>query len=143
MPTGQQLQIERERALDHESTIEELKERITSLQQLQAHQQVAHGQQIDALLAQIRDAQAQVAEASQQKKKAETKCLTARKQQSLGWTALSFLTRTPSIAALNRAMAGLFKVCVVTLFLYQSATLNKLGPACSLALDCLALQVMR
>lgn len=71
--------MERERALNHESTIEQLKQRILSLQQLRAHQQLAHGQQVDALLAQIRDAQAQVAEAGEQKKKAETKCLTARK----------------------------------------------------------------
>lgn len=79
LSTGQQLQVERERALDHEATIEQLKQRIASLQHLRAHQQLAHGQQVNALLTQIREAQAQVAEAAELKKKAETKCLTARK----------------------------------------------------------------
>jgi ABC-type phosphate transport system auxiliary subunit len=78
-PAGQQLEEERERALTHEAAAEQLQQRIASLQELRRQQQDMYGQQVNALLTQIREAQEQVAQAAELRRKAEEKCTTARK----------------------------------------------------------------
>jgi hypothetical protein len=77
-PAGQQLEEERERALTHEAAAEQLQQRIASLQELRRQQQDMYGQQVNALLMQIREAQEQVAQAAELRRKAEEKCNTAR-----------------------------------------------------------------
>lgn len=57
----------------------QLQQRITSLQELRRQQQVHHGQQVNALLAQIKDMQGELLLAVEQRKAAESKMLTARK----------------------------------------------------------------
>jgi hypothetical protein len=49
------------------------------LQELRRQQQDMYGQQVNALLMQIREAQEQVAQAAELRRKAEEKCTTARK----------------------------------------------------------------
>jgi hypothetical protein len=48
------------------------------LQELRRQQQDMYGQQVNVLLTQIREAQQQVAEAAELRRKAEDKCTTAR-----------------------------------------------------------------
>lgn len=76
--TGSQLEMERAKALSHEATAEELKQRIATLQELKLKEQLEHSQAIDKMIAQLQDAQAKVAEASGIRKKAEAKYITAR-----------------------------------------------------------------
>jgi lipoate-protein ligase A len=75
---GSQLETERAKALSHEATAEELKQRIATLQELKLKEQLEHSEAIDKMIAQLKDAQAKVAEASEVRKKAEVKCITAR-----------------------------------------------------------------
>lgn len=76
--TGQQLETERERALAHEEACTQLQQRIASLQELRQHQQLLHGQQVNSLLMQIKEAQNQMLDAAELRRKAEGKVLTAR-----------------------------------------------------------------
>jgi hypothetical protein len=73
------LESERAKAVTHEATAEELKQRISTLQELKLKEQLEHSKAINKLLAELKDAQAKVAEVSEIRKKAETKYITARK----------------------------------------------------------------
>lgn len=76
--TGTQLESERAKAQSHEATAEELKQRIATLQELKLKEQLEHSEAIDRMISQLKDAQAKVAEASEVRKKAEVKYITAR-----------------------------------------------------------------
>ena len=76
---GAQLESEQAKALSHEASAEELKQRLASLQELKLKEQLQHSEAIKRLLADIEEAQAKVAQVSEVKKQAEYKYITARK----------------------------------------------------------------
>lgn len=79
LAAGSQLETERTNAINHEATAERLKGQIAALQEQKLKEQLQHSEDIDRLIAQLKDAQAKVAEVSEQRQKAEEKFLTARK----------------------------------------------------------------
>jgi hypothetical protein len=72
------LESERAKAEAHEATADELRQRIASLQDVKVRQQHEHGQAINKLLAELKEAQGRAAETGEAKRRAEAKYNAAR-----------------------------------------------------------------
>ena len=70
--------MERGRALSHEATAHELRQQLSRLQEQRRGAQLQHARDMDALLAQVREAQERLAEAGELRQRAESRYLTAR-----------------------------------------------------------------